>query len=261
MFAVKNNILKTYHRIDKMEQKNQQQHHATHLQLSAVTTTLQSVTTTMASLEDRVVNTQRAILSQATEVSLNRNLADLKTSMATMQMRLFLEMDPVRREEGGKVLKKMENQEKELLDKISTSNRDFLSVVGGGGLSQIQSPHPPLPSLTTSVPSRLPPPIPVHKNRRSNDATSPGLEDRLQFSSKHRRVRDVVTDDEFDDTGGIPMYTDSSAPTEVNVQPVATTVRQPLPVVIKSMLMAAHNDNSDPMKPSTQPLPQTKGIF
>ena len=51
----------------------------------------------MASLEDRMVNTQRAILLQSKEIGLGKNLSDIKTNILTLQMRLLMESDPVAR--------------------------------------------------------------------------------------------------------------------------------------------------------------------
>jgi hypothetical protein len=45
-------------RFDDMEQKNQQQHQATQLQLTTITSSLSTVTKTITSLKDRMVNTQ-----------------------------------------------------------------------------------------------------------------------------------------------------------------------------------------------------------
>ena len=177
--------------------------------------------------------------------------------MATMQMRLFIETDPVRREEGRRLLMEMEKREKDLQDQVSTSSRDFLSVVGGN-LGQISSLHQSRPLSSNSIPPGLPPPS-SHNTVGNNNVPDRRPEDLQQSSVKRRRVENVTVDDEFDDTSGIDMYADPPA-SNAHAQPAAPMVRQSI-LLDKDKLMAAHNVNSDPMMPSTRPLPHAKGIF
>ena len=55
-----------------------------------------------SNLEICSIHTKRVILPQFTEVGLTRNMADLKTNMATPRMKIFLEMYPAKQVEGVK---------------------------------------------------------------------------------------------------------------------------------------------------------------
>ena len=77
-------------------QTNQQQFQATQLQFET-TSSLNTVTQTMSNLEHRIVGTQRALLAQS-QVSLSRNLSDIKTDIIKLQTNLLFEKDPHQRE-------------------------------------------------------------------------------------------------------------------------------------------------------------------
>ena len=66
--------------MDMMEERNQKQHEATHLQLSTMTSTLQNITHAVMQLDNCLVNSQRAILAQSTDIGLHRNLSDIQAN-------------------------------------------------------------------------------------------------------------------------------------------------------------------------------------
>jgi hypothetical protein len=76
-----------------MVQTNQQQFQATQLQFATITSSLITVTHTISSLENQVINTQRALLAQAQEVSLSRNLSDCNNDILKLQTKLLFETD------------------------------------------------------------------------------------------------------------------------------------------------------------------------
>ena len=138
-----------------MVQTNQQQFQATQLQFVTITSSLSAVTQSMSSLEDRVVNTQRALLAQAQEVSLSRNLSDTNTDILKLQTKLVFENDPKKQEYIRGLLELAEKRLTVLEENIKNYSHEFLTIVGGP-VGQIHMPQSnPLatgPATITALP-------------------------------------------------------------------------------------------------------------
>ena len=76
--------------MDSMEDRNQKQHEATHLQLSSITRDLQNVTQAVSNLDGHLVSSQHAILAQSAELGLTRNLSDLCANKIMLKMQLLV---------------------------------------------------------------------------------------------------------------------------------------------------------------------------
>ena len=111
------------------ERKNEERHLSTQLQLTSITLNLSAVTTTMVSLEDRMVNTQHAILLQSKEIGLGKNLSDIKTNILTLQMCLLMELDPVAHNGINNLIANMNDEKKKIEHSIETSGCNFLTIV------------------------------------------------------------------------------------------------------------------------------------
>jgi len=139
------------------KETNNQLHQATQLQLTATTSTLTTLTNTVNNMEDRIVNTQRAILFQSQELCLTRALTDLKSNSMSFKVNLMLEMDEGKKREINALLSLMEDEEKRLKSELLSTNRDFLTVVQGASVGQLLSNAPPVsPSPSTSNPAPTP---------------------------------------------------------------------------------------------------------
>lgn len=148
--AIDKNFKDLRHLIDENQQKNQQQHMATQLQLASVTSTLSNVTQTIAGLEERVVTTQRAILAQSQEMALARNLSDNANNILNLEFRALIESDPVKKAQLQQMMARMVEWKQELEAKAKTSSREFQSIVSGliGQLQQTPDAPSTPPGLT-----------------------------------------------------------------------------------------------------------------
>jgi hypothetical protein len=177
------------------ERKNEERYLSTQLQLTSITSNLSTVTTTMASLEDRMVNTQRAILLQSKEIGLGKNLSDVKTNILTLQMRLLMEADPVARNEIKDLLSKMNDEKKTIEHSIEMGSRDFLTVLSPiGQLQQSTSPTATVVEVqepqTPNAPL-VPPGIQRTNLRRTSASVGQLAEDPTPI--KKRRTEDEPT--------------------------------------------------------------------
>jgi len=228
-------------RFDDMEQKNQQQHQATQLQLTTITSSLSTVTKTITSLEDRMVNTQRAILAQSQEVGFSRNLSDIKTNILTLQMKLLTEQNPRQCELIAALLKQTEEEQNCIQDKIKNSSREFLTIIGGP-IGQLQLPPSPTTVMpTTSIASlsqpnpAMPPNTPPNNLRRTSGAIGGQIEE--QENPKKRR-----TDEEQGEASKI------------------NTVRHITPHN-SNTLIVTHGDVTGSVMSNKAPIFHTKNIF
>ena len=176
--------------IDENQQKNQQQHAATQLQLASVTSTLSNVTQTIAGLEERVVTTQRAILAQSQELALARNLSDNANNILNLEFRTLIETDPIKKAQLQEMTAQMIERKQILEAKAETSSREFLSIVSGP-IGQLQ--QPPTTPLT---PPGLPRPT---INLRRSSATITDGDNELD-SAKKRCIDDLAIADDGDVT-------------------------------------------------------------
>ena len=135
-----------------MKETNQQHQQATQLQLTTITSSLNNVTQTMSHLEHRIVGTQRALLAQSQEVGLSRNLSDINADIIRLQTKLLFETNPHQRELINGLLTKAGEQQKHLEERIQSSSREFLTIVGGP-IGQIQVSQP---IAANSVPAQVP---------------------------------------------------------------------------------------------------------
>ena len=135
-----------------MTQSNQQ---ATQLQFATITSSLNTITQTMSSLENRIVNTQRALLAQSQEVSLTRNLSNINTDIVKLQTKLLFETDPHQNELISELLKNAQDQQKRLEETIKNYNHEFLAIAGRP-IGQIQLPQPAPTTITTPPVEKIP---------------------------------------------------------------------------------------------------------
>ena len=142
-------LRKTWEAGKNMSQINQQ-FQATQLQFATITSSLNTITQTMSNLEHRIVNTERALLSQSQEVSLSRNLSDINTVIIKLQTKLLFETDPHQSELISGLLKNAQDEQKHLEEGIKNHSREFLATVGGL-IDQIQLPQP-APTTVISPP-------------------------------------------------------------------------------------------------------------
>ena len=188
-------------RFDDMEQKNQQQHQMTQLQLTTITSSLNTVTKTIAGLEDRMVNTQRAILAQSQEVGLSRNLSDMKTNRIMLQTKLLLESDPAQRQIIAGLLEATETETKRLEDTIANASREFLAIVGGP-IGQLQLPQTtstatsPAATTSTSQPGPSAPPGVLPTNLRRTSSTMTGGAEQSEKTNLKKRRTEVSQEDQ-----------------------------------------------------------------
>jgi hypothetical protein len=141
--------------IDKLRQEfnayketNTQLHQATQLQLSVTTSTLTSLTGTVSDMENRLVNTQRAILLQSQELSLTRAMTELRSSTISLKVNLMLENDDEKKRDMSEMLGSLGEEEKRLKNELSKTAVDFLSVVQGAPVGHLLPDSSPMPSAT-----------------------------------------------------------------------------------------------------------------
>ncbi|KAF8157252.1 hypothetical protein B0H34DRAFT_675560 [Crassisporium funariophilum] len=240
--------------INDNDQKNQQQHMATQLQLTAVTAGLTTVTQTVAALEDRVVNTQRAILSQSQEIALGRNLSDIKTNLLNLEVRLILEQNPVQQDKINQMITKVTEQQMKIENDIKNNTKDFLTIVGVGPIGQLIQPPPnsTLADEPTAIPiiPTVPPGLPPHVNnlqRTSDTITQPAADER-ESSKKRRR-------NETSHTEGETLHSEGMAIDE-NCELVC-----PPTFPIPNTLIATHGNIPDPVMNVKTRTPQMKNPF
>jgi len=124
--------------INTMEDCNQKQHKATHLQLASITSSLQNVMQAIAQLNNHLVTSQCVILAQSAELGLTGCLGDIHSNRMTLKMQLLVGMDPEDATEACTMIEGFQKEEKALLNEINQANQGFLTIVGGH-VSQLQS--------------------------------------------------------------------------------------------------------------------------
>ena len=145
--------------IDKLRQEfnayketNTQLHQATQLQLTVTTSTLTALNSTVCEMENRIVNTQRAILFQSQELSLTRAITDLHSNIISLRVNVMLENNETRKLEMCKMLDSMVEEEKGLKAEMTKTNGDFLTVVQGASVGQLlPNCSSPLPQLSATI--------------------------------------------------------------------------------------------------------------
>ncbi|KAF8953176.1 hypothetical protein BDZ97DRAFT_1873597 [Flammula alnicola] len=190
-------------RMDNVEQRNEQQHHTTQLQLAAVTSSLNTMTQTIAGLEDRVVNTQRAILAQSREIGLTRNVTDTSVNILTLQMNIILENNPDKKKEMENLLEVMKAQKTNLQATIQNASNEFMAIVSHPIAQLTQAPtlsdaNAATPMPTSSTPTPLTPSAPPGfsqqapqtppNRRRSSGTPNTSITDHESSATKRRRV-------------------------------------------------------------------------
>jgi len=248
--------------IDSMEDRNQKQHEATHLQLAAVTSTLQSITQAVTALDNRLVSSQHAILAQSAELGLTRSLSNVCANKMAIRMKLLMGMEPEKVAEAQAMMAEFEEEEASLQSKIDQASRNFLTIIGGH-ISQLQ----PAP-----VSSPAPPCVPTAPPGISKDARTDSLgrqpntssrfkpsDDRQSFSTKRRRLSNDDTEEKEVAslaTGG-SMAVDVSDPQAKEVDMVHHS-----PPPLQDTLMVTHDDASaSSLNHTKKPLPRSSGIF
>lgn len=146
--AIDKNFKNLCHLINENQQKNQQQHMATQLQLVSVTSTLSNVTQTITGLEEYIITTQRAILAQSQEMALAKNLLDNANNILNFEFCMLIESDPVKRTQLQQMMAQMVEQKQELEAKAKTNSHEFQSIISGP-ISQLQQ-TPDAPSTPAS---------------------------------------------------------------------------------------------------------------
>lgn len=171
-----------------MVQTNQQQFQATQLQFATITSSLNTVSHTISSLEDRVVNTQQALLAQAQEVSLSRNLSDTNTDILKLQTKLLFENDPLKKKHIGRLLETAEKQQILLEESVKNYSREFLTIVGGPvGQIQVPQSNPTITAVPPVAQEHLPSPpdVPINTRRR----TSGEMSGEIEQQGNHKKIR------------------------------------------------------------------------
>ena len=260
--SVNNAIKALTRRMDSMEDHNQKQHKATHLQLSTITKDLQNVTQAISNLDGHLVSSQCVILAQSAELGLTHNLSDLCANKMTLKMQLLVGMEPGKIDEVKLMLAELEKEETSLQNQISQASRSFLTIIGGH-VDQLQPDTlsnpapldlptaPPGLSKTVHMDSQsIWPSMPLHSNKS---------DDQHSFSTKRRRLsNDDIKENEVATyaTGGT-MVVDVPDPQAKKVHEVC-----PLPSPQQDTLMVIHNDTSvSPLNCMKKPLPRSTGIF
>ena len=229
-----------------MVQTNQQQFQATQLQFATITSSLNTVTHTISSLENRVVNTQRALLAQAQEVSISRNLSDTNTDILRLQTKLLVESDPLKLQLITRLLETAEEQQKHLEESAKKYSREFLTIVGGP-IGQIKPP-PTTTSSTTLTPvntdpqnhSTSTPTIPLITRRRTSGEINGEIE--LQGNSKKPRMDATEAQD--------------------SEMPLATQSVRYITSHNPNTLIAAHGNRiAVSVMRNKTPIPQRKNVF
>jgi len=117
--------------MDSMEDHNQKQHEAMHLQLSTITKDLQNVMQAISNLDGHLVSSQHMILAQSTELGLTHNLSDLRANKMTLKMQLLVGMELGKIDEVKVMLAEFEKEETSLQNQISQASQSFLTIIGG----------------------------------------------------------------------------------------------------------------------------------
>ncbi|KDR77657.1 hypothetical protein GALMADRAFT_245786 [Galerina marginata CBS 339.88] len=157
--------------IDENQQKNEQQHMATQLQIASVTTTLGNAVQAINNLEDRVMTTQRALLTQSKEIGLSRNLADNTGTLLNLELHLLIESDPAKKVQLQLLKDQLVERKRTIQTSLATNGREFLSIVNGPIDELQQSP------ATPSAPPGIPRPTAVDQLQQSPATPSapPGI--------------------------------------------------------------------------------------
>jgi len=144
--------------IDKLRQEfnayketNTQLHQATQLQLTVTTSTLTTLTSTVNEMENRLVNTQRAILFQSQELSLTRAITDLHSNTISLKVNLMLESDDTKKRAISKLLDSMDEEEKRLKAELSKTTGDFLTIMQAAPVGRLLSNNPTASSQLSAV--------------------------------------------------------------------------------------------------------------
>jgi hypothetical protein len=141
-------------RVTEYEKANQTQHLTTQLQISGVTAALTEVHQGMATIQERVTNTQHALIAQNHENMLERNLAEVKSQQMNLRISLIGVTDQKQINDANEIKAALQISQEEMERKIKTSRQDFTSIVSSPAANVIQS----APS-TTIMPS-TPPGVP-----------------------------------------------------------------------------------------------------
>ena len=229
--------------IDKNQQKNQQQHMATQLQLASVTSTLSNITQTIAGLEEQVVTTQWAILAQSQEMALAHNLSDNANSILNLEFRLILEMDPGTRKQLQDMMGRMVEWKQELEANVKTSSHEFLSIVSGP-IGQLQQ----TPNTPSTPPGLTRPTV----NLRRSSATI--ADNNESESMKKRCIEDSVTieEGEVEKIVEVEQMVTDNGPHE----PVC-----PINHCTLNTLITTHNDIPVSVMTTKTPITRPKSMF
>ncbi|KDR73908.1 hypothetical protein GALMADRAFT_71607 [Galerina marginata CBS 339.88] len=129
-------------RVTDNEKANQTQHLATQLQISST-------------LQERVLNTQHALIAQNYGNMLEQNLAEVKSQQMNLRITLIGITDVRQLEDANKIKQALEVNQKELEEKIKTSRQDFTSIVSSSATNLIQ-PAPKIATIPTTASSIVP---------------------------------------------------------------------------------------------------------
>jgi hypothetical protein len=227
--------------IDENQQKNQQQHTATQLQLASVTSTLSNVTQMIAGLEERVVTTQRAILAQSQELALARNLSDNANDILNLEFRTLIETDPVKKAQLQEMTERMVERKRILKAKAESSSCEFLSIISGP-IGQLQQ----TPATPSTPPGLSRPTI----NLRRSSATIANDDDEPD-SVKKRRIDNSTTADD----------NDVSQIAEVEQMVTDNEPVRLMNSVTSNTLIATHDDIPVSVMTKNKPETQPKSLF
>lgn len=144
-------------RVTEYEKANQTQHHATQLQISGVTAALSDVHRGMATIQERVTNTQHALIAQNHENTLERNLAEVKSQQMNLRISLIGVTDQEQINDANEIKAALQISQKEMEQKIKTSRQDFTSIVSSPAANIIQSAPP---TTTNAIMPSTPPGLP-----------------------------------------------------------------------------------------------------
>jgi len=258
-----NDMIKALTRhIDSMEDCNQKQHEATHLQLASITSTLQNVTQAVTVLDNCLVSSQCAILAQSAELGLTQGLSDIRTNQTKIKMKLLMGMEPEKVAEAHAMLAEFEKEEATLESKINQASHNFLAIVGGhiGQLQPVASPSPTQPDAPT-VPPGLSNTVRTNGLGVPSDVSSHSKksDDHRSFSAKRRHLSSDDSDEKEVASLAIggSMVVDLPNPQAKEVSKVSL-----LPMPLQDTLMVIHDDTSaSSLNKLTKPLPRSTGIF
>jgi hypothetical protein len=207
--SMNKNLQNLTQRINDMEQQHQQQYQTTQLQLTAVTSSLNTMTHTIDSLENRVVNTQRAILAQSREIGLSRNIADSTANIQTLEMHIMLENNPEKKKTMENMLETMKTHKTKLQATIEDASNDFMAIVTHS-VPQLTQPAAETNSMAPTLLSSptVPPGIaqlttrPSTAHRRTSGTSIADADDTETNALKRRRLdSEHVIDHQDEDMG------------------------------------------------------------